>query len=127
MPPVQWSPCFEFFHIFQHDYSRSYQSSPPACYPCKTSYILILWLAAFCLAEMFTVRRKPGKPHRMPITCLHWVYLPYIFTIMLCIRMVCFMHCNSLRIMVNCYINTKAGSFFYSGGGSAPTSEIINY
>ena len=125
MSSIQRSPCLEFFYILQHDYSRSYQSSPSACYPCKTSYIL--WLAAFCLAEMFTVWREPGKPDRMPITCLHWVYLPYIFTIMFRIRMVCFMHCNSLRIMVNCYIHTKAGSFFYSGGSSAPTSEIINY
>lgn len=27
MPPVQWSPCFKFFYVFQHDHSRFSQGS----------------------------------------------------------------------------------------------------
>ena len=127
MPAVQRPPGLKFLHVLQHDHPGPYFSRPPQGYPCKSPDIFILWLPSLGLAEMLAVWRKPRQCYRMPLTGFYRVNIPDALTIMLCVRMVRFVHPDSFRVMVNGDVHAYPGCQFYASAGSAATGEIINY
>ena len=127
MSSVEWSPGFKFFHVLQHDYPRSYKSSPTTSHPCKTTDKLVFRLTAFGFGKVFAVRREPGKSYRMPVTCLNRIDLPNILTVMFRIGMISLVHPNSFWIMVDCNIHAIAGCKFYPVGSPTAPGKVIYY
>ena len=126
MPSIKRSPCLKLFHVFQHDHPWSYQSRPPAGYPRKTTDKLVLRFAALGFRKVFAVWAKPGKTYRMPIAGFDRIHLPYVLTVMLCIRVISLVHPDSFRIMVDGYIHTVSGCHLYSGGRAPAAGKVVN-
>ena len=114
VPSIKWSPCLKFLNILKHDHSWSHKCCPSQSYPCQPSDVLILWFTAFGLGEVLAVRREPGKSYRMSLTGFHRIHRPYILAVVPCIRMIDFMYPDSLRIMVDGYINAVPCRHLYS-------------
>ena len=112
---IKPSPVLKFFYVFQHDNARMHCFRPLYRNPRQPSNMPADRLSAFRPAVMLTVRRKPRQRHRPPRTSLDRIDLPNILLIMLGCRMVCSVHRNRRRVMVDgnihaaayCHFNTR--------------------
>ena len=125
LPTPQRSPRLKLFDILQHYHARTYQSCPAAGNPRQTANKLVLWLPALCFAEMLTIWRKPRQRHRMPATYFDRIYLPHILAVMLRVWMICFVHLDGFRIMVDCNVYTIPRCLLDSSTCPASTGKVV--
>ena len=62
----------------------------------------------------------------MSIAGFYGIHLPYILAVMFRVRMVGFMHPNSFRIMVDCYVNAISRCQLNTCRCTAATGKIVH-
>ena len=125
LPTPQRSPRLKLFDILQPYHARTYQSCPTAGNPRQTANKLVLWLPALCFAEMLTIWRKPRQRHWMPATYFDRINLPHILAVMLCVWMICFVHLDGFRIMVDRNVYTISRCLLDSSACPASTGKVV--
>lgn len=69
---------------------------------------------------------EPRQGDGLSAAGFHGVYLPHVLAVVLCIRVVCFMHGDGIGIVVYGDIHAAADGYFYTCGRSAAAGEVID-
>ena len=124
---VQSAPILELLHVFQHDYAGFHGLCPLHSHPREAANLLADRLSALGLGVMLAVRREPGESDRATGASLHRVNLPHVLGVMLRRRVVCAVHGDGCRIVVDGNIHAAAYGDLNAGGSAAATGKVIYY
>ena len=123
---VQSAPVLELLHIFQHNHAGLDGLCPLHSHPREAANLLADRLSALGLGVMLAVRREPGESDRATGASLHRVNFPHVLCVMFRRGMVCPVHGDGCRIVIDGDVNASPYGDFNTGGSASATGEVIH-
>ena len=115
LPPPDRPPGLKFLHVFQDNHAGADGPCPAQDNPCKAPDIPVHQGRTLRFGEVLAVRGEPRQPHRTAAALLHRVHVPHGGLQVPGVRMVGFVHQNSVRVVIDCNFHNPPGCQLHPG------------